>query len=90
MVKLQLIKGSDGCSWIWADLAKIAAFVANFGLTSWLIATGCLESTLGTSDLALRLLLISTVTALVELAPFGDDNYTVPGCAAIMAALILH
>ncbi|KAL3909873.1 MAG: hypothetical protein SGARI_002384 [Bacillariaceae sp.] len=68
----------------------VSAFLVNFGLCEWLIATGCLESTLGMTDLAVRLLLISFVTAFVELIPFGDDNYTVPGCAALMAALLLH
>jgi dolichol kinase len=85
--------------WSWSDGSKskvgtlafgLSAFLVSFGLASWLIATGCLDSTLATSDLAARLLLISFVTAFVELLPFGDDNYTVPGCAAIMSALLLH
>lgn len=85
--------------WSWSDGSKskvgtlafgLSAFVVSFGLASWLIATGCLSSTLPSSDLGARILLISFVTAFVELLPFGDDNYTVPGCAALMAALLLH
>ena len=85
--------------WPWSDGSKskvgtlafvLSAFLVSFGLASWLIATGCLESQLGLGDLAARLFLISFVTAFVELLPFGDDNYTVPGCAAIMAALLLY
>ncbi|KAG7369975.1 hypothetical protein IV203_027721 [Nitzschia inconspicua] len=92
-------KWGASSKWSWSDGSKskvgtlafgLSAFVVSFSLASWLIATGCLESTLGSSDLAARLLLISFVTAFVELLPFGDDNYTVPGCAAIMAAFLLH
>jgi len=67
----------------------LSAFVTSFGIVNWLIATGCMETTLETTDLALRILLISFTTAFVELLPFGDDNYTVPGSAAVLAALLL-
>jgi phytol kinase len=92
-------KWGANCKWSFSDGSKskvgtlafgVSAFLVNFGLCEWLIATGCLESKQGMTDLAVRLLVISFVTALVELIPFGDDNYTVPGCAALMAALLLH
>lgn len=70
----------------------VSAFVVTFALVQWLSLTGCMElpSSLGTMDVALRILLISSITAVVELLPVGDDNYTVPLTAAGMAALLLQ
>jgi phytol kinase len=71
-----------------------AAFAASsslcsIGLVSWLISAGCLQSTLGFTDLSLRIIGISVACALVELLPIGNDNYTVPLCAGSLAALFL-
>jgi phytol kinase len=71
-----------------------AAFAASsslcsIGLVSWLISVGCLQSTLEFTDLSLRIIGISVVCALVELIPIGNDNYTVPLCAGLLAALFL-
>ena len=70
----------------------ISAFIVTFALVQWLSWTGCLfiPANLGTMDVASRILLISFVTAIVELLPVGDDNYTVPLAAATMAALLLQ
>eukprot|EP00529_Nitzschia_sp_RCC80_P021166 CAMPEP_0113488754 /NCGR_PEP_ID=MMETSP0014_2-20120614/26180_1 /TAXON_ID=2857 /ORGANISM="Nitzschia sp." /LENGTH=416 /DNA_ID=CAMNT_0000382477 /DNA_START=126 /DNA_END=1376 /DNA_ORIENTATION=+ /assembly_acc=CAM_ASM_000159 len=70
----------------------VSAFVVTFSLVTWLQFTGCMElpSYLETADIALRILLISIVTSIVELLPVGDDNYTVPLTAAGMAALLLQ
>jgi dolichol kinase len=81
---------SDGSKSKVGTLAFIVfAFLTSFGLVNWLITTGCIDLTLGTTDLAVRLLLISVITAFVELVPYGDDNYTVPGTAAVLAAILL-
>lgn len=70
----------------------MSAFLVTFALVQWLQFTGCMElpSYLGTVDIALRILLISFVTAIVELLPVGDDNYTVPLTAAAMTSLLLQ
>lgn len=70
----------------------MSAFLVTFSLVQWLQWTGCMDlpSNLGTIDVALRILLISLVTAVVELLPVGDDNYTVPLTAAAMAAALLQ
>jgi dolichol kinase len=89
--------GSDS-KWEFSDGSKskvgtlafiVSAFLTSLGLVNWLITTGCLETALAPTDLAARLLVISVVTAFVELVPFGDDNYTVPGTAAILASILL-
>ena len=46
-------------------------------------------TTLAPRAVAPPLLLISVVTALVELLPLGDDNFTVPLAAAALALLLL-
>jgi phytol kinase len=71
-----------------------AAFAASsslcsIGLVSWLISTGCLQSTLEFTDLSLRIIGISVACALVELLPIGNDNYTVPLCAGLLASMFL-
>lgn len=91
--------GKNGYKWPFGDgqksLAGTAAFgVFAFGLTlaicSWLIATGALPSSLAFSELATRIFAISCICALVEVLPVGDDNYTVPGSAALLSWLWLR
>ncbi|OEU14552.1 hypothetical protein FRACYDRAFT_241099 [Fragilariopsis cylindrus CCMP1102] len=54
-------------------------------------ATGCLTSTsLTVVELASRIFLIGWICAFIEILPLGDDNYTVPGSAAVLAALLLR
>eukprot|EP00532_Pseudo-nitzschia_australis_P010004 CAMPEP_0168239080 /NCGR_PEP_ID=MMETSP0140_2-20121125/21292_1 /TAXON_ID=44445 /ORGANISM="Pseudo-nitzschia australis, Strain 10249 10 AB" /LENGTH=522 /DNA_ID=CAMNT_0008173283 /DNA_START=260 /DNA_END=1825 /DNA_ORIENTATION=+ len=90
--------GKNGYKWPFSDgqksLVGTAAFCASaFALTTaacyWLLLTGCLAlpSTLAFADVALRIGAISCICALVEILPIGDDNYTVPGSAALLAAL---
>jgi len=93
--------GKNGYKWPFSDgqksLVGTAAFCASaFALTTaacyWLLLTGCLAlpSTLAFADVALRIGAISCICALVEILPIGDDNYTVPGSAALLAALWLR
>jgi phytol kinase len=67
----------------------VASSISSIGLVTWLITTGCLQSTLLWTDLAFRITGISLTCAVVELLPIGDDNYTVPLSAAILAYLFL-
>jgi phytol kinase len=67
----------------------VSSSLTSFGLVNWLSATGCLETSLGTTDLAIRIIAISVICAMVELLPIGDDNYTVPLSAAALASLLL-
>ena len=91
--------GKNGTKWPFGDgqksLAGSAAFAFfAFGITlaicSWLIATGTLSSSLTFSTMAERILAISCICALVEVLPIGDDNYTVPGSAALLSAMWLQ
>jgi phytol kinase len=67
----------------------VSSSLTSFGLVNWLSAMGCLETSLGTTDLAIRIIAISVICAMVELLPIGDDNYTVPLSAAALASLLL-
>lgn len=91
--------GRDGYKWPFGDRQKslagtVAFAVCAFGLTlsicSWLIASGSLVSSLDFSEMAARILAISCICALVEVLPVGDDNYTVPGSAALLSWLWLR
>jgi len=91
--------GRDGYKWPFGDRQKslagtVAFAVFAFGLTlsicSWLIASGSLVSSLDFSEMAARILAISCICALVEVLPVGDDNYTVPGSAALLSWLWLR
>eukprot|EP00536_Pseudo-nitzschia_multiseries_P002468 jgi/Psemu1/183659/e_gw1.33.10.1 len=91
--------GKDGYKWPFSDGEKslvgtaafaVSAFVVTFAMCWWLIATGSLATSLTLGEMALRIGAISCICALVELLPFVDDNYSVPGSAAVLAALVLR
>ena len=91
--------GKNSFKWPFGDGQKslvgtlafsIFAFGLTLGICSWLIAMGTLPSSLIFSELARRILAISCICALVEVLPFGDDNYTVPGSAALLSWLWLR
>lgn len=96
---------SSSSSWAVVDPTKskigtvafiVSSFICTFGIIQWLLATDALPPSalcysLDTAQLALRILLISTICGFIEIVPFfGDDNYTVPGSAAILAAVLLQ
>jgi phytol kinase len=75
------------------SLAFVAAStLCGIGLVTWLQFTGCMElpGSMAFSDVAVRIAGISAVSALLELLPFGDDNWTVPLSAAVMAFLVFR
>ena len=67
----------------------ISSTLASFGFLQFFMYTGFYQSTLGPMDLFLRASGISLACGLIELLPIGDDNYTVPLGAAILAGLYL-
>jgi len=86
--------GRNGTKWPFGDRKKslvgtvafaVFAFGMTMGITSWLIATGALTSSLAFPEMARKILAISCICALVEALPVGDDNYTVPGSAALLS-----
>eukprot|EP00978_Attheya_sp_CCMP212_P032681 scaffold128691_cov57-Attheya_sp.AAC.1 len=70
----------------------IASTACSVALTAWMGYTGVLGLPLGGDMIALssRIALISTICAGVELIPLGDDNWTVPLCAALLSMILLH
>ena len=91
--------GRNGIKWPFGDGEKslvgtaafaVFAFGLTLGVTSWLIATGALTSSLAFAEMARNILAISCICALVEVLPVGDDNYTVPGSAALLSWLWLR
>jgi dolichol kinase len=70
----------------------IASTACSVALTAWMGYTGTLGLPLGGDMIALasRIALISTICAGVELIPLGDDNWTVPLCAALLSMILLH
>ncbi len=91
--------GKNSFKWPFGDGQKslvgtlafsVFAFGLTLGICSWLIAMGALPSSLMFSELARRIFAISCICALVEVLPFGDDNYTVPGSAALLSWLWLR
>lgn len=80
------------------SVAGSAAFVlagtlCATALATWLSATGCLVLAGGAgalAELVTRIAGITTVCAMIELLPFGDDNWTVPISAAILSTIVFQ
>lgn len=74
-----------------AGTAAFAVFatLTSFGLVSWLQFTGCLQIGIDPIDLLGRIAVIGVICSIVELLPVGDDNFTVPISAAILASYTL-
>lgn len=66
----------------------IASTVASAALLGWMQYWGCL--TLPVDDVLFRVACISLITALIELVPIADDNYTVPVSAALLTMLFFQ
>lgn len=89
--------GKDN-KWFFSEKKSMAGSLAFFlsaslcttGAVAWLSFTGCLELPFAMGDVAVRIAAISATCALVELLPFGDDNWTVPISAAMLAAIFLQ
>jgi dolichol kinase len=68
----------------------LSASLCTTGAAAWLSFTGCLELPFAMGELTLRITAIAAACAMVELLPFGDDNWNVPISAAILAAIFLQ
>ena len=88
----------NGNKWFFAESKSMAgslafwvsAFLCTTGIVAWLSFTGCLMLPFAMSELVLRIALITAACAMIELLPLGDDNWTVPLSAAILAAIFLQ
>jgi len=68
----------------------VGSYLCVTGLTSWLVLNDALAIPSLQGLLWEKFLLISIICAFVELIPYGDDNYSVPVCAAILGFTILN
>jgi dolichol kinase/tetrahydromethanopterin S-methyltransferase subunit G len=68
----------------------ISSTLTSYGLVQLFMTTGFYQSPLAPLALLLQIAGISVVCSMIELLPFGDDNYTVPISAAILTALLLQ
>lgn len=68
----------------------VASALTSFGVVRLFMTTGYVQSALLPGELLTRVSVISVICALIELLPFGDDNYTVPLSAAVLAGLLLQ
>uniref|UniRef100_A0A7R9WVP3 Dolichol kinase n=1 Tax=Craspedostauros australis TaxID=1486917 RepID=A0A7R9WVP3_9STRA len=67
----------------------VGSFVASVGIIQLFAATGCVTAGVAVTAIWDKLLLICVACSIVELIPFGDDNYTVPIAALILGKLLL-
>eukprot|EP00568_Trieres_chinensis_P000648 CAMPEP_0183296656 /NCGR_PEP_ID=MMETSP0160_2-20130417/4109_1 /TAXON_ID=2839 ORGANISM="Odontella Sinensis, Strain Grunow 1884" /NCGR_SAMPLE_ID=MMETSP0160_2 /ASSEMBLY_ACC=CAM_ASM_000250 /LENGTH=402 /DNA_ID=CAMNT_0025458289 /DNA_START=23 /DNA_END=1231 /DNA_ORIENTATION=- len=68
----------------------ISGAVVSTGLAWWLAYTGVWMPPMAMVDVAQRLAIINILSAAVELVPIGDDNWTVPLTAGILAAALIQ
>lgn len=70
----------------------VASLIASLGLSHWLNYMGSIPNGLpynGGIEFVLRLSIICGLSALIELIPAGDDNWTVPISAAALSSYLL-
>ena len=63
--------------------------LSSLGLSAWLLYTGSIVTTLPLSALAPKFVLISAISTIIELVPIGDDNWSVPICAATLSMILI-
>ena len=68
----------------------IGASSCSIAIAWWFAYTGTLVPTMEFADVAVRIVIISAISAIVELIPIVDDNWSVPLTAAILAAALLQ
>ena len=68
----------------------VGASSCSIALTWWFAYTGTLVPSMEFSDIAIRIVIISAISAIVELIPLVDDNWSVPLTGAILAAALLQ
>jgi len=59
------------------------------GLGTWLQYTGTISTVYSFGEMTSKIVFISFASAMVELLPFGDDNWNVPLAAAALSMLLL-
>jgi dolichol kinase len=67
----------------------IAASVSSTLLAMWFQSTGMVLTGLSLTDMIQRIVIISSLSAVVELLPIFDDNWSVPITAALLASFLL-
>lgn len=68
----------------------ISASLCTGTLAAWLSFTGCLALPFPMADLLPRIVAITAASALIELLPIGDDNWSVPISAAVLSSAFLQ
>jgi len=68
----------------------VSAALCSIGLASWLMYTNAIVVALPMGALVSRIILISVVSALVELLPVGDDNWSVPITAGVLSSILIY
>lgn len=68
----------------------IGASSCSVAIAWWFAYTGTIVPTMEFADVAVRIVAISAISAIVELIPIVDDNWSVPLTAAILAAALLQ
>ena len=83
--------------WFFSESKSIAGtlgFIASAAacsitIASWLLYTNTITMAIPFSALVARILFISTISSMVELMPFADDNWTVPITAGVLASILI-
>jgi len=68
----------------------VGASSCSITLAWWFAYTGTLIPSMEFADVAVRIVAISAISAIVELIPLVDDNWSVPLTAAVLAAALLQ
>ena len=68
----------------------VGASSCSIALAWWFAYTGTLVPSMEFADIAVRIVFISAISAIVELIPLVDDNWSVPLTAAVLAAALLQ
>ena len=68
----------------------VASTLCSIGLASWLMYTNAIVVALPMTALISRIIFISVVSALVELLPVGDDNWSVPIAAGALSSILIY
>jgi len=67
----------------------IASTLCSIGIVWWFNFNGIVTLSTSLFGIAEKFALISALCAMVELVPFGDDNWSVPISAAVLSAIVL-
>jgi dolichol kinase len=68
----------------------VTASICSIALAAWLMYTHAVTVGMSMSVVASRIVLISILSALVELLPGTDDNWSVPITAGVLSSLLIE